>query len=255
MNISVNNKVIVISGGTSGVGKKMVYELSKEGAKVVFAGRNESMAQSILADVNSYPGEALFVKTDVAAADDCRKMFSEALSHYGRIDGFINYAGITPISPLDSCSVETLDSVMTINFRAAFLCCQEAVKAMRKSGGGSIVLIGSLHAWAGEKDRAAYACSKGALLTLMSHIAHNYAEENIRCNYLTMGWTLTEGEISLRQSIVDNTDKYFQDVAKSLPMKRMCMADDYVEQIIYLLSDASKMLTGSAIQMTGGLFI
>lgn len=255
MQINVSGKTIVISGGTSGVGKKMVYELTKEGANVVFGGRNQKASNEILSDVQSYKGNAFFVHTDVTNAFDCKKLFDFTMNKFCRVDGFLNYAGITPVSPLDTCSVETLDSVMDINFRAAFLCCQEAIQAMRKTGGGSIVIIGSPHAWSGDKDRAAYACSKGALLTLMNHIAHNYAEDMIRCNYLTMGWTLTEGEIELRKLQVDDVDKYFEDAAKLIPMKRLCVPDDYVEQIIYLFSDASAMMTGTVIQMSAGYFL
>ncbi len=255
MQIDVSNKTIVISGGTSGVGRKMVYELTKEGANVVFGGRNQKVSNMILSDVKDNAGKACFVHTDLTNAIDCKKLFTYSLKRFGQVNGFLNYAGITPVSPLDNCSTETLDAVMNVNFRAAFLCCQEAIQAMRLSGGGSIILIGSPHAWGGDKDRAAYACSKGALLTLMSHIARNYAEEMIRCNYLTMGWTLTEGEIELRKSQVDDVDKYFENAAKLIPMKRLCVPEDYVEQIVYLLSDSSAMMTGTVIQMSAGYFL
>lgn len=166
MQIDISGKTIVISGGTSGVGRKMVYELTKEGANVVFGGRNQKASDSLLYEVQNNKGKAFFVYTDVKEALDCKKLFEVTISKFGRVDGFMNYAGITPVSPLDSCSAETLDAVMDVNFRAAFLCCQGAICAMRKTGGGSIVLIGSPHAWSGDKDRAAYACSKGAYLHL-----------------------------------------------------------------------------------------
>lgn len=255
MLIDVSGKTIVISGGTSGVGRKMVYELTKEGADVVFGGRSQKESDEILSDTQGNRGKACFVHTDVTNAQDCINLFDVTMDYFGKVDGFLNYAGVTPVSPLDTCSVETLDSVMSVNFRAAFICCQEAIKCMRQSGGGSIVIAGSPHAWGGHKDRAAYACSKGALLTLMSHIAHNYAEEMIRCNYLTMGWTLTEGEINLRKTQTDDVDKYFEDVARLIPMKRLCTPDDYVEQILYLFSDVSAMMTGTVLQMTAGLFL
>lgn len=255
MNIDIEDKTIVISGGTSGLGKKMVYELTKEGANVVFGGRNQKSANQVLSDVTKNKGDAVFVHTDIVNAIDCKKLFDIAMNQFKHIDGFLNYAGITPISPLDTCSVETFDRVMDINFRAAFLCCQEAINSMRESGGGSIIIIGSPHAWSGDKDRAAYACSKGALITLMNHIAHNYAEENIRCNYLTMGWSLTEGEIELRKSQVDDVDEYFNNASNLIPMKRLCVPDDFVEQIVYLFSDASSMMTGSVLQMTAGYFV
>ncbi len=255
MKLSIENKTIVISGGTSGVGRKMVEVCASEGANVVFGGRNQNAVDEILSKVKDMKGKTNFVYTDLSNTDDCKKLFDEAVSKYDGVDGFINYAGVTPVSPLDECSLETFETIMNINFRAAFFCCQEAVKAMRKRGGGSIVIMGSPHAWSGDKDRAAYACSKGALLTLMNHIAHNYAEEGIRCNYLTMGWTLTEGEVALRKSQYKDVDKYFEEAAQLIPMKRLCTADDYIEQLIYLLSDASSMMTGSVLQMSAGYFL
>ena len=126
---------------------------------------------------------------------------------------------------------------------------------MRKNSGGSIVLTGSAHAWGGQKDRAAYACSKGVLITLIEHIAHNYANEQIRCNYLTLGWTLTEGEISLRESLGETEQHLRNRAAHILPMGRMCEPDDYTEALIYLMSDDSKMMTGGNFRMTAGEYI
>ena len=123
------------------------------------------------------------------------------------------------------------------------------------NGGGSIVLTGSAHAWGGQKDRAAYACSKGVLRILMEHISHQYAAEHIRCNYLTLGWTPTEGEVSLRNSQGETEAQLRKRASAILPMGRMCERNDYVEAIIYMLSDASVMMTGSTFRITAGEYI
>lgn len=251
----LKNKTIVISGGTKGVGSAAAQEFAKEGAKIVIGGRDEEAALKIIRLIEIYGSEAIFVHTDLEKVEDCKKLFKEAYYKYGRIDGFFNYAGITPISSLDKCSKEIFDLVFNVNCRAAFFCCQEAIKYMRLNGGGSIVLTGSLHAWGGEKDRAAYACSKGALLTLMEHIAHNYASEQIRCNYLTMGWVATEGEISLRKEQGINERELREQVGQVVAMGRMQEKYDYMEALIYLMSDESQMMTGSTLKITGGLFI
>ena len=168
----LEDKVIVISGGTKGVGKIMAVECAREGAKVVIGGRDVNAAEIILEGITSSGGECIFVYTDLLKIDDCRKLFDTAFETYGRVDGFFNYAGVTPVSPLDTCDEETFDWVMDVNFKACFFCCQQAIKYMRLNGGGSIVLTGSAHAWGGQKDRAAYACSKGVLRILMEHISH-----------------------------------------------------------------------------------
>ena len=251
----LKDKVIVISGGTKGVGKTMAEICGQEGAKVVIGGRDESAALEIIKSIRTNGSDGIFVYTDLNSVDDCKKLFDEGFNAFGKIDGFFNYAGITPVSPLDTCDQKTFDDVMNINFRAAFFCCQNAIKYMRMNGGGSIVLTGSAHAWSGEKDRAAYACSKGVLLTLMEHIAHNYAAEHIRCNYLTLGWTPTEGEIMLRNSQGESEAELRARAGAYLPMGRMCERDDYIEGVIYMLSDASSMMTGSIFRITAGEYI
>ena len=144
---------------------------------------------------------------------------------------------------------------MDVNYKAAFFCCQKAVQYMRKGNGGSIVLTGSAHAWGGQKDRTAYACSKGVLLTLSEHIAHNYASEQIRCNYLTLGWTPTEGEVALRRSQGESEAQLRRRASKILPMGRMCERADYTEALIYMMSDESCMMTGSTFRITAGEYI
>lgn len=251
----LKDKVIVVSGGTKGVGRAAAEEFARQGARVVISGRDEPSAQKSLRLMKTYGSEGLFVYCDLHNVDEIRNVFSTAYEKYGKIDGLFNYAGITPVSPLDTCDEETFDNVMDINFKACFFCCQEALKYMRMGGGGSIVLTGSAHAWGGQKDRAAYACSKGVLRTLMEHISHNYASEKIRCNYLTLGWTPTEGEVSLRNSLGESEAELRRRAAEVLPMGRMCERTDYLEALVYLMSDDSSMMTGSTFRITAGEYI
>ena len=197
----LQGKVIVISGGTKGVGRAAAEEFARQGANVVVGGRDEDSAKKSIRLMQTYGVEGLFVHTDVENVEDCKKLFDSAYETFGKVNGFFNYAGVTYFSPLDTCDEWTFNKIMDINFRAAFFCSQQAIKYFRMNGeeGGSIVFTGSPHAWSGEIDRAAYACSKGVLLTLSEHIAHHYSKEHIRSNYLTLGWTPTEGEVELRK--------------------------------------------------------
>lgn len=249
----LSNKVIVISGGTKGVGRSAALEFVRQGAYVVIGGRDKATAEEI--STNAMSDNISFVYTDLEKVDDCRNLIDSAVKKYGKIDGFFNYAGITPVSPLDTCDEVTFDRVMNINFKACFFCCQQAIKYMRENGGGSIVLTGSAHAWGGQKDRAAYACSKGVLLTLMEHIAHNYACEKIRCNYLTLGWTPTEGELTLRASLGETEEELRRRASDTLPMGRMLEKSDYLDALVYLMSDSSLMMTGSNFRITAGEYI
>ena len=238
-NNRLHNKVIVISGGTKGVGRAFAETAGVEGAKVVIGGRDEIAGKEVVRYINTVGSEAMFIHCDLLKIDECRNLFDEAYKTFGKIDGFFNYAGVTPVSPLDTCDEETFDWVMDVNFKAAFFCCQQAIKYMRMNGGGSIVLTGSAHAWGGQKDRAAYAMTKGVLRILNEHIAHQYATEQIRCNYLTLGWTPTEGEVSLRISQGESEAELRKRAADILPMGRMCERNDYMEALIYLMSDSN----------------
>ena len=251
----LKDKVIVVSGGTKGVGRAAAEEFARQGATVIIGGRDEEAAQKSIKLMKTYGSKGLFVYTDLLKVEDCCNLFKVAFDSFGKIDGFFNYAGVTPVSPLDTCDEETFDWVMDVNFKACFFCCQEAVKYMRLNGGGSIVLTGSAHAWGGQKDRAAYACSKGVLRTLMEHISHNYASEQIRCNYLTLGWTPTEGEVTLRKSLGESEFELRQRAAEVLPMGRMLERTDYLEALVYMMSDASAMMTGSTFRITAGEYI
>ena len=251
----LKDKVIVISGGTKGVGRAFAEVAGREGAMVVIGGRDEKAGKEAIRNIRTFGSDGLFVYTDLLKVEDCRNLFDKAYEKFGKIDGFFNYAGVTPVSPLDTCDEETFDWVMDVNFKAAFFCCQQALKYMRMNGGGSIVLTGSAHAWGGEIDRAAYACSKGVLRTLMEHIAHRYATEQIRCNYLTLGWTPTEGEVSLRISQGESEAELRRRAAGILPMGRMLERNDYMEALVYMMSDASAMMTGSTLRITAGEYI
>ena len=171
----------------------------------------------------------------------------------------------TPFSPSHSILDESkiwevikslsTDEIFNINVKGALFCSKYAVKYMKENGGGSIMFTGSPHSDAGELDRVSYACSKGAVVTLANHIAKNYGQYNIRSNYITMGWTPTEGELALRKSQGITKEDLEETAKKIVPMSRMNTYDDIVPAIIYLLSDNSLMVSGSNIRITGGWFM
>lgn len=255
MNLSLRNKVVVISGGTKGVGRQAALRAAMLGADVVISGRDTSSAKSIENEAKNYPGSITFKRTDLHNVKEIEGLFSFVEEKFGKLDGFVNYAGITPAAELINCSEELFDEVFSIDIKAAFFCCQNAIRLMQKSGGGSIVLVGSTHHRRGNKDRTAYACAKGALFTLSNHIARHYACDKIRCNYLVMGWTPTDGELALRRSQGISETKLREEAAKAIPLGRMTEASDIVPGMIYLLSDYSYMLTGAEFTLNGGELI
>lgn len=252
----LEGKVLIISGGTKGVGKAAALEAVSQGALVAISGRDRNAAHRVLQEVKRKKGKGIFIETDLRKVADCQKLFDETFKKWGKIDGFFHYAGITNASSIEEIDLNHYRAIFETNFQSALFCCKEAIKYMKKNKtGGSIVINGSPHAWGGEKDRAIYACSKGALLTLTEHIAKNYADFKIRSNYITMGWTATEGELKLRKSQDISAAQLRKQAAKTIPAGRMTEAEDIVPGILYLLSDFSKMVSGSNLRVTGGWYI
>lgn len=250
----LEDKTIVIVGGTKGIGKSLVYECLRQGARVVFSGRDKASAEQIQQENLNYTESLHFIAADLNKVRDCQNIFTQAKAKFGALDGYVHYAGITPVASLTDCDEATYDAVMNINLKAAFFCTQAAVQKMQDKG-GSIVLVGSAHSWGGQKDRAAYAVSKGGLYTLCQHLAHNYANQQIRCNYLTMGWTATEGELALREAQGISQQELEEQAVNILPMGKMPTANDHLAAFIYFLSDQSSLVTGSNLRVTAGEYI
>lgn len=250
----LEDKVIVVTGGNKGVGKGVVLEAAREGAKVVIGARDEEAADMVLDEVKKMGAEGCFIHTDLRKFEDCSRLFEKTVELYGKIDGFYSYAGVTYAGSLEECDEENYYSIFETNVRGSIFCCQSAIKYM-KDRGGSIILNGSPHAWSGEQDRVVYACSKGALLTLTEHIARHYAQFGIRANYITMGWTPTEGEMELRRSQGMSWDELHKLAASIIPAGRMTEVEDIVPGVIYLLSDNAKMVSGANLRVTGGWYI
>lgn len=254
MEISLKGKVIVINGGTKGLGRAAVEAVTEAGAEAVFSGRDSKDAAEVIKSVKEKSGKnAVFSKGCLRNVNNCEKLIETAIENFGKLDGLVNYAGITSISSLIDITEKLFDDVFSINFKAAFFCTKFAVDKMIKKG-GSIVYIGSAHAYGADIVRAAYGTSKGALLSLSKHISKNYAKNQIRSNVITMGWVITPNEIKLTESLGHNIEWLNEQGKKTVPMGRLQVNEDYTPCILYLLSDLSNQLTGSEIHITGGFW-
>lgn len=257
MVLNMNKETFVIAGGTKGVAKQVVIELVKLGHNVVFGDLGDiNEANKLLSELEQYDGKAYFILTDITKTTDCENLFKFTYEKFNQINGFFSYSGITPIQSLLECTEELHDKIFDVNLKGALFCSKYAIKYMKENKtGGSIIFTGSPHSDAGEIDRVSYACSKGAVVTLANHIAKNYGKYNIRSNYITMGWTPTEGELALRESQGMSKDDLEKYASTFIPMGRMNKYEDIVPIIIYLLSNKSLMTSGSNIRITGGWYM
>jgi NAD(P)-dependent dehydrogenase (short-subunit alcohol dehydrogenase family) len=249
-------KTVVITGGTKGIGKGIALMCADEGANVVISGRNDNEGNDIVREIkNIYGMEAMFVGGDITQEVICKHIIEETVARFGKVDGLVNNAGIFPRSSILDTMEDQFDSVFAVNIKASFFLCKYVIANMLKTGGGSIVQMGSTHAYKGAKELAAYSISKGALLTLNRHIAANYSSDQIRSNWITVGWVASEGEVELHHNEGLNKDELFKWAESIIPSGRMQTPEDIAYSTIYLLSDDASQVTGSEIAITGGLGI
>jgi NAD(P)-dependent dehydrogenase (short-subunit alcohol dehydrogenase family) len=250
----MNKKTFVIAGGSTGVAKHVVSKLIELGHNVVFGDLDVEIGNLTIHN-ELKKNQLLSINTNVANVNDCKRLFELAYETFGRIDGFFSYAGITPAQSLEECTEELHNKIFDVNLKGALFCSKYAIKYMKQNDGGSIVFTGSPHSDAGEIDRVSYACSKGAVVTLSNHISKNYGKYNIRANYITLGWTPTEGELALRAQ-QGMTKEDLEKLASSIvPMGRMNTYEDVVPAIIFLLLNNSQLVSGSNIRITGGWYM
>ncbi|ESZ26253.1 SDR family oxidoreductase [Mesorhizobium sp. L2C084A000] len=250
--MSEAKKVLLVTGGSRGIGAAVCRLGSKAGYRVaVNYASNQAAADAVVAEIKAGGGEALAVKGDVGSEADIVAMFEAVDRAYGRLDAFVNNAGIVDVKArVDEMDVARLERMMRINVVGSFLCAREAVKRMstRHGGaGGSIVNISSAAATLGSPGEFVdYAASKGAIDTFTVGLAREVALEGIRVNAVRPGLIDTEIHASAGQP--DRIER-FRDL---LPMKRAGTADEVAGAVLYLLSDAASYTTGAILNVSGG---
>jgi 3-oxoacyl-[acyl-carrier protein] reductase len=249
------NKVAFITGATSGIGAIMAQRFAAQGAKVVLAARRADKGAEVVAAIRAQGGEAAFAKMDQAQERDVRTAIDFAVQTFGKLDILVNNAG--PVDLISSGAdrrVHELDSavfdqIMKVSIYGPFWCCKYAIPHMIKNGKGSIVNISSIAAVTGLPMVAAYTASKGGLSALTRQIAFDYGANNIRCNAIITGYIQHEGS----QGQVDTPAKHA--AYKSRHLTRLGVPDDIANAAIYLASDESDFVTGSSIDVEGGVLV
>lgn len=247
-------KTVMILGGTKGVGKEILKSCLAKDYNVAFCGRSveegDELMKSLQADDKLY-----FHQVDLNTTDEVENFVNNTIEKFGQIDALVLYAGVTPVASLTETEEDVYDTVFNINLKTPYFVIKHVMKHMKKAKKGSIIFFGSAHMDYGQKDRTAYALTKGTLYTLSTHIAHHYAEYGIRSNYVVMGWTSTEGELELREEEGISADELKRKAAEELPMGRMLNPKDPVPAVMHFISDDSAMTTGSIMRITAGEFI
>jgi NAD(P)-dependent dehydrogenase (short-subunit alcohol dehydrogenase family) len=252
----LSGKVVVVTGGAMGIGRATVLQLAEEGASVVVVDIDEKLGEATSRDARKNKTEAIFVKGDVTKEADVERVVSKALAKFRRIDALVNNAGVVLIAEVEGTARPDFDRVVDINFKGAFFCSKAVIPVMKKQGGGTIVNLASVSAHIGQPEHAAYAGTKGAVLSMTRAMAVELAPFNIRVNSVSPGAVDTpmlrsdmKRQSKIRGIPVDEVRKEF---SSESVMKRISSPDEIAKGIAFLCSDRSSYMTGADILMDGG---
>ncbi|MET8637063.1 SDR family oxidoreductase [Streptomyces sp. NPDC004074] len=249
----LDEKVVLVNGGSQGVGAGIVRAAAREGASVVLSGRRAEVGEKLAAESG-----ATFVQADLADPVQAGRSVAEAVARHGRIDCLVNAAGLTSRGSLLDTTPELFDAHIAINLRAPFFAMQAAVRDMvAREAPGTVVNIITSSAHGGQSFLAPYVAAKAGLAGLTRNAAHAHRWDRIRINGLNIGWTDTEGEDAVQRAFHGAGDDWRRKAAKSQPMGKLGQVDEIADFVVFLLSDRSGVVTGSVIDwdqiVLGGL--
>jgi NAD(P)-dependent dehydrogenase (short-subunit alcohol dehydrogenase family) len=250
----LDGKVAVITGAASGIGRGTALCLAKEGAAVVAADLNSQGGEAVIGEIASAGGRAVFQHTDVSSEPAIKSVVERAVKEYGRLDIMFNNAGLVgAIGPIETVSADDWDRTIAVLLRSVFLGIKYAVEPMRKAGGGSIISTSSVASFLPSPNGAAYAASKGAVISLTRAAALQLGRDRIRVNCICPGviatpiWGLIPGmeDPAVLEQVLGN--------AQTIP--RVGKPEDIANMVLFLASDESQWVTGQAMIVDGGLTV
>lgn len=245
------DKVVLISGGGPGIGQAAAKAFLREGAKLSVTSIDFS-AQATMELIRSMGGECIFIQGNISVEDDAKRMIEETVQVYGRIDVLVNNAGVVPGGYLHETKVEDFERGMDVNAKGTFLMCKHGVIQMLAQGGGVIVNNASVAALKGHTNRIAYAASKGAVVSMSRCIALEYCHQNIRCNCVCPGTTLT-GALQSRIDASPDPAATLAEFNARQPIGRLGRPEEIAEAFLFAADEHASYMTGSTIIIDGGM--
>ncbi len=245
------DKVALITGGASGIGRATALLFAREGAAISVVDLDEAGGQAVAQTIVNEGGQAIFLCCDVSQAADCQRAVRQTVEELGSLDIVFNNAGIIRRASVLETSEEEWDRVMAVNVKSVFLLSKYAIPVMAQAGSGVIINTASGWGLVGGRKAAAYCASKGAVVLLTKAMALDHAGRNIRVNCICPGDTDTpmlRGEA--RQ--LGESDEHFLAEAADRPLQRIGQPEDIAQAALYLASDASSFVTGTALVVDGG---
>ena len=247
----LSGRVAIVTGGNGGIGLGMARGLAANGATIAVVGRNEAKSAEAVAELKRDGAKAIAVAADVTDEAAVTAMVTRIRRDLGRIDILVNNAGINIRKPPEQLDIKEWDSVISTNLTSAFLCSRAVHPAMKEVGGGKIINIGSMLSIFGASFAPAYAASKGGIVQLTRSCAVAWAADNIQVNAVLPGWIDTE----LTQRAREQISGLHERVLARTPAARWGATGDFAGVAIFLASNASDFVTGTAIPVDGGFSV
>lgn len=250
MSSKLQNKVALVTGGTSGIGRASAIALAKAGAKVVVSGRRETEGQETVRLIEAVGGEALFVKADVSNEADVINLVNKTVEKFGGLHIAFNNAGVEGHpAPITQVTSEDYQHVFDINVKGVLLSLKHEVPAMLKSGGGSIINTSSVAGLVGMANVSVYVASKHAVIGITKSVALEFAKQNIRVNAVSPAAIQTDMFERFTGGADTDAGKY---LASMHPIGRVGVSDEIANPVVFLASDDSSFITGQSLTIDGG---
>jgi A-factor type gamma-butyrolactone 1'-reductase (1S-forming) len=248
----LQDKVVLVTGGSSGLGAAAARLLASEGAKIAIAARRRDKGEEVLRQIDAAGGESLFVQTDVTRRADIEAMVAQTIERFGRLDGAVNNAGVTgpTRTPTADIDEQGWDAALDTNLKGVFMCIKYEIPAMLARGKGSIVNIASIYGLKpSDVGHAAYCASKFGVIGLTKTAAIDYADKGIRVNAVCPGFTHSE----MVDPYMEAEPEFMSAVInRHSAMNRLGESNEVAEAIAWLLSDAASFVNGVALTVGGG---
>lgn len=231
----LEDKVLIITGGYTGIGKAIAQKALKEGAKVLVNGLDENLGLALVDELGI--GNAVHLTIDIREKEAPKLLMARALANFGKLDGLVNNAAQIATSTIQDTDSEFLMDILNTNTIAPLALIREALPHLEKTR-GSVLNIGSINAWGGEPNLLAYSISKGALMTMTRNLGDSLFRENgVRVNQINPGWVLTENERNKKKA-EGMKDNWYKDIpAIFAPAKRLFSPEEIAAAATFLLSD------------------